>query len=595
MKTKLFVILAAMATVVSCEEEPLIVTGDAGDGKSFKIELKASSAGNITRITESEDAQTGLRTAWEAGEKINALYYINGGAAMAELVSPSGDGLFTGEVESGEHAQAFASGDVVCVTSSSKIETVLDGMTVTSTVDFTGQDGTLQNVSKYELMFVKGKASRKLCFEHQTSVLKLSFTGLAGTYISSASLSFIPSNESDFLFASSAVYRAGLGGISCETVDATFYEMQDIDIPISDGRATLYLVLPARGKLKGELSVFLGCDDVSYRRYIKLNGKSFKACNVVARTETVSDDDMVPDIGDYVYSDGTWGHLAYYDDKWPQAVIFSNFTSAADRAAGYTHGYAMALRDAAWPTEWAPESEVVEHPDYPEAPNEFESISESAPLHMMENLDGLSTCILLNNLYLHDYAQGNYYGLPGFEKTGKRAAIPCAMRYGKEDWVSTFSNTENICAFEAPANTSGWFLPSAGQWYLCLANLGGIDPNKLEMTTSGNQVLELAWRFSSSAERQWYLNKFIRYFNSSSIDNPILAQYADEGRMVGTIFYLPLEQQMDWYLWTCGEATSDGTATVVYLDATDIVFRYVSKQTGEDSMNGYAARSILAF
>ena len=65
--------------------------------------------------------------------------------------------------------------------------------------------------------------------------------------------------------------------------------------------------------------------------------------------------------------------------------------------------------------------------------------------------------------------------------------------------------------------------------------------------------------------------------------------------MVGTVFYLPRNGLMDWYLWACGEATSEGTATVVYLNSTDIVFKYMAKQTGESSTNGYAARSILAF
>ena len=65
--------------------------------------------------------------------------------------------------------------------------------------------------------------------------------------------------------------------------------------------------------------------------------------------------------------------------------------------------------------------------------------------------------------------------------------------------------------------------------------------------------------------------------------------------MVSTVFYLPNNGQLDWYLWACDEATSDGTAAVVYLNSTDIVFKYMPKQTGEYTNNGYAARSILAF
>lgn len=591
-KDTLIVMTAAAVLAVSCGKEDMPVQEPSG---GFRIELRGT-PGKTTRITEQEDAINGLRTSWEAGESIRVMYMLDGESAVADLSSSAGDGLFSGEVETGEAAGAFATSDLYCINLSSKISASLEGESLVSTVDLTGQDGSLANVARYELMYVKGTASQVLHFEHQTSVLRLTFTGLAGPSVESASFSFTPSAQGgESLFANSVRYSSGADGITAEPDDVIFFDMPEMSVPVVDGEAMIYVVVPARGKLHGELSVLLTSGGVTYRRYIKLAGKSFKACNVVARTVTLTDDDKVPDIGDYVYSDGTWGPLVYYEDKWPQAVIFSNYTSPEDRAAGYTHGYAMALRDAAWPTAWAPESEVSERPDYPETDNVFESLTESAPLMMMENLAGLTTCTILNGIYLSDYTQGNYYGMPGYAHTGSRAAIPCAMRYGREDWVYAYSSTQNISEFEAPEGTSGWFLPSVGQWYLCLANLAGIDPNDLELTTSGGQVTELAWRFGSSSERQGYLDAFSRYFSSDSYYNPILTRYVSSGRMVSTLFYLPYNGQMDWYLWACDEATSDGTAAVVYLNSTDIVFKYVPKQTGEDTENGYAARSILAF
>ncbi len=590
--------LAVMSAIlVSCSKE-MLPDGHGQEGvDGYRITLRGSADGAATRITEDVDAYTGLRTSWEEGEAIKVMYSNGGTAAIADLVSAEGDGLFTGEVESGAAAAAFESSELHCVNASTRILTFLEGSSMVSEVDLSGQDGSLSNVAGYELMYVKGTADKLLRFRHLTSVLRMNFTGLSGGTVSSASFSFTPSgvDGGGALFADKATYRFGQEGISSETEDIIFYEMHDISIPVTDGEAVIYLVVPERGQLYGELSVVLKCGNDTFRRYVKLAGKSFKACNVVARKEILTDNDRVPGIGDYVYSDGTWGPLVYYEDKWPQAVIFSNYTSAEDRAAGYTHGYAMALRDAAWPTSWAPESEVAARPDYPETENVFETSSDSAPLLMMENLRGLSTCTVLNELYLKDFAQGNYYGLPGFEPTGGRAAIPCAMRYGKDDWVVAYGNTENIAPFEAPENTSGWFLPSVGQWYLCLANLAGIDPNDLVLTSNGGVVTELAWKFPSSSVRQEYLNTFTAYFSSAAYYNPILAQYVSSGRMVATVFYLPYNGQMDWYLWACDEATSDGTASVVFLNSTDIIFKYVEKQTGEDASNGYAARSILAF
>lgn len=589
--------MMVVSVIVSCTKEQYEAEPATDDSGRYIIELRGSVQVPHTRISESADEINGLRTSWDPGEKIKVMYYKGEDASLAELVSASGDGLFTGSVETGEDALAFATSELHCFSTSGKIGTELQGRKAICTVDLSGQDGSLDNVAQYELMYVKGHASGTLYFEHLTSVLRLTFDGLQGSEVTSVSLSFTPSASGggSALFATSAIYRIGPDGIEEQSEDAVFYDLKDIHVPIENGTAVIYLVIPARGKLYGELSACLSSDSAIYRCYIKLGGKSFKANNVVARTEAVSDGDRVPAIGDYVYSDGTWGPLVYYEDKWPQAVIFSNYTSAEDREAGFTHGYAMALKDAAWPTTWAPENEVETHPDYPEAPNLFESVSASAPLQMMENLSGLSTCRVLNDSYLSNYCLGNYYGLSGFERTGAEAAIPCAMRYGCEDWVYAFTDTPNITEFDPPEGSSGWFLPSAGQWFLCLSNLAGIVPDDLKMITSGGKVVELSWQFPSSIARQEYLDRFTRYFSSESYQNPILAQYYSSGRMLATSFYLPDPGFMDWYLWTCDEATSNGTAVVVYLNSTDIVFKYVVKQTGESAENGYAARSILAF
>ncbi len=590
-------VLLALAAV-SCDKVELDDPATLKDGPC-KIELTARVEG-ATRITETEDPVSGLRTAWSPGEELNVLFFNGSTPEIAYLRSTPGNGKFSGEVESGTAAIAFETGDLYCVNVSSRITTALSEGSMLCTVDLSGQKGTFEDIAQRELMFVKGRSKDYLQFEHQTSVLKLCFSGLPGSSIQKLTLSFTTEKGrgSTSLFASRARYKVGPGGVEAESDDLTFYEMTGMDVPVVSGQADVYLVVPARGKLHGELSILVTCADGgrsrTFRRYVKLNGKSFKASYVVARKEKVTSENEVPNIGDYVYSDGSWGPLVYYEDKWPQAVIFSNYTSKSDREEGYTHGYAMALRDAAWPTPWAPETEAYEHPDYPETDNVFESISISAPMQMMDNLDGLTTNRGLNDTYLYNYTQGNYYGMPGFVNNGSKAAIPCAMRYGKEDWVSAYEGTPNIAAFEAPAGTSGWFLPSVGQWYLCLSGLAGIDPEDLKMTTSGSTVTQLSWEFPSSNERQVYLDAFCRYFDSDSYNNPILNRYETSGRMVSTSFYLPYNGLMDWYLWACDEATS-GTAAVVYLNATDIVFKYVLKETGEGSNNGYAARSILAF
>ena len=61
--------------------------------------------------------------------------------------------------------------------------------------------------------------------------------------------------------------------------------------------------------------------------------------------------------GDLLFSDGTWGTLDRFPAKTPVGIVFSTDVSAADYTAGYTHGYAIALKDVnssatmAWSTE----------------------------------------------------------------------------------------------------------------------------------------------------------------------------------------------------------------------------------------------------
>ena len=601
-------LILAAAAAASCTKEE---TGPEFNPETggYRVELKARMDRPATKITEAEDETDGLKTSWSTGERIDALFFVDGSPVKAVLTSPEGNGRFAGEVASESEAEAFVTEDLYCINVSDKIETVLEGSGMVATVDFSGQDGSVGNVAKYELMYAKGKSKGEtLRFAHQSSVLRLTFKGLSGSTLTSATYSFAPSpgSASDALFADRVIYTVGPGGISSEISDITFYEMSGMDIAVEDGCATVYLVVPARGQLKGELSVIVTTVDngteasKSFRSYITLGdeehgGKSFGASKVVARDVHPFE---VPNIGDYVYSDGSWGPLAYYTDKWPQAVVFSNYTSAADRASGYKHGYAMALRDAAWPTPWATQWIVDQNLYYPDAvsPKTFESIAGSATLTMLENIEGLSICTALESAYLHGYVLnfGEYVQESGrWVYYRKQAAIACAMDYGSENWKNNYSSTPNISAFEAPGNTSGWFLPSTGQWFLCFTNLAGLDPNELEIVSSGGSVTGLAWKFNSSSARQTYLDAFSNYFSSYS--NQILGQYESSGRMVSTTFYLPYNGQMDWYLWACDEADKEGNACVVLLDSKDIIFTYIDKTSGEGSSNGYAARSILAF
>lgn len=168
--------------------------------------------------------------------------------------------------------------------------------------------------------------------------------------------------------------------------------------------------------------------------------------NVVLKGDGSADDrtvtgTMKPNIGDYLFNDGTWGKLVKITDKrWPVAVVFSNETTETDKNAGYFHGYAMALKnvhngDAIGAYAWGPST------DNPNLPN----IAANWTL-LCADRDGRSRSHNINTpVYPAAYAA-----------------------------TTTYESQE-----AAPVGTSGWFLGSTGNWFDLFRNIGGAteDPN----------------------------------------------------------------------------------------------------------------------
>ena len=161
--------------------------------------------------------------------------------------------------------------------------------------------------------------------------------------------------------------------------------------------------------------------------------------NVVLKGDGSADDrtvtgTMKPNIGDYLFNDGTWGKLVKITDKrWPVAVVFSNETTETDKNAGYFHGYAMALKnvhngDDIGTYTWGPST------DNPDIPNTVETIEGTTSAK-----EGLSNSRKIN-----------YPTYP--------AAYAATTTYESQE--------------AAPVGTSGWFLGSTGQWYDLFNNLG---------------------------------------------------------------------------------------------------------------------------
>ena len=167
-----------------------------------------------------------------------------------------------------------------------------------------------------------------------------------------------------------------------------------------------------------------------------------------------------PKIGDYLYSDGTWsdgGLISIGSDGlnpvWAEekpapvegkSVVAIVCQTASDRIAqsekdaGYTHGYAVAVRSAHGTdkvtTWWS--SDV-----------NFDCLKGAKlPSTWYENVNGYVETMTVRDTY-----GSNITMMPAF------------------DW------TINGFGLTAPATTSGWFLPSTGQLWDMIANLCGGD------------------------------------------------------------------------------------------------------------------------
>ncbi len=213
--------------------------------------------------------------------------------------------------------------------------------------------------------------------------------------------------------------------------------------------------------------------------------------NVVLKGDGSADDrtvtgTMKPNIGDYLFNDGTWGKLVKITDKrWPVAVVFSNETTETDKNAGYFHGYAMALKnvhngDAIGTYTWGPST------DNPDIPN----IANNWTLLCADN-NGLTNSQKINN-----------------------PTYPAAYAA-----TTTYESQE-----AAPVGTSGWFLGSTGMWFSLFRNIGGAtgDPNNYwgwstSITEAVRTKINNKLQVSSDESRYdlFELNTDIRYWTST--------------------------------------------------------------------------------
>lgn len=134
-------------------------------------------------------------------------------------------------------------------------------------------------------------------------------------------------------------------------------------------------------------------------------------------------------IGNFLFSDGTYGSIPNNPGKTPIAIIFSTNPSSTDGVT-YTHGYAMALKDMPSTYAWGSQ---------------------------LDNSD-----------------LTNYDGTSSYTDRMDMEGLTNRMYEYSNNYPASY-NARTSYSVSAPSKgTSGWFLPAAGQWFDIISNLGSL-------------------------------------------------------------------------------------------------------------------------
>lgn len=415
-----------------------------------KVTLNASLPNSGTRVTEAASDTYGLITTWSSDDNLDVLVNTN---TIVSMTKSTGN-TFTTTPANATIGAGFNAGQTIYGVnnkSNDKITTALNGSQLKATVDFTGQDGTVDNLKNYDLMYGKGDPTGNITFNHKICVLRLDINSTqlntdGITSLTGLSLKYVASSGTK-LFGSQEVYNFGA---TCDSTitDADVLHLDNTNITVTAGKATVYIAVPNRQNLYGTLTISMkgtsgsGIPKIyTLTNAITLSNDRMLMSTVHPQAITgLSLSSMAVNVGDYLFSDGTWGSLDNGISTKPIAVIFSKTTSAIDKANTWTHGYAMALKNASTSCKWAGTGATTN----PTGSN-F-----STTAAMIADKDGYTHTQLINtSTYPAAYAAATTY----------KSTVP------------------------TPSNTSGWYLPSIGQWYDICVNLGKITATYSDHTT----------------------------------------------------------------------------------------------------------------
>jgi len=428
-----------------------------------------------------------------------------------------------------------------------------------STVTLLGsQNGTLGNVSHYDLIYApstsNGVSQKPFRFKHAMCVIRIDITNLpvAATYVKSATITYTPTGSTPQMLATSASYTYDGTTLATGSVaSATSITMTcptggsgvaaANQVGVSNGKASIYLVVPGSttaNAYSGTLSISVTDNNsvISSGSSVLLSNKTLNPGSLYAKSFAMLSKGM------YYFSDGTWGILSENPSKTPIAVIFRIVTSTIDQGHGWTHGYAMALKNAANKVNWGPKGTDT-------------SLSNSMDPNytlLTTDMDGYTNTQTIKNNYVISNYPAFYYAL--------NYSVP------------------------APSTSSGWYLPSSGQWYwiaIALTQLqsGGDYTSHGTVTTT-----DTTSPYETGTAYQW----------TRAATSPSTATYINN--------YLTPISGSDLFLTTAGFWLWDSTESDKYSggafdmqSATYTLLQRSVKDTGSGSTYGGYVRPVIAF
>ena len=261
-----------------------------------------------------------------------------------------------------------------------------------------------------------------------------------------------------------AVPLAATAGLSTATLDPN--KNYKVDVIIKQKGATdAYAALP--NDIESTLSTTFAVTNFSDQGTIVGFGGGGYAAGTNATAK----------VGDYYYSDGTWSST-YDNTKTLVGLVFSTNVSAIDDAAGYTHGYVMALTDCGYdynagtPTTTTYKWRQYTAPTSGDKAAGFVNVGSTATQYtddagywaaIKSDLDGLA----------HTNAIGaNFTGYDGTAEGEARFAAITDAGTGEDVYPAAYAAKTYGVAVDK-TKCSGWYQPSIGQLYALAYNFAG--------------------------------------------------------------------------------------------------------------------------